>query len=745
MCAREDPPELTAPPVRLGEADARIMTGPTSHPAPSPHARGNGGHTGAPSTGGAPHGPGAGPYAPDATESPHGSKAKAKLSGDLADFLIELSSAIQKYAMYPPGHPALEPTALGVARRLASLLHDRITLNLGVARDQLVIEGVATDSHHPLLRSLAERLHRHQIGALSFNRGVETEELGEVLALIATEPERTGHPLGLEADEVLRGRPHVHLHALRFERLELQEDGGERTERSGHASHLWIGLAQAAMAAESSDDAGSADPGTVARAIDRRSGEEAYDQVIVGYMLQIAEELKTTSGDEAQELRDRMSSLIAQLQPGTLSRLLHMGGNATQRRQFLLDSSEGMGVDAVLELVEAASQSWNTGISGSMLRLLSKMARHAEVEGQPAHKEADAALRDQVHRLVSGWKLENPNPEAYEEALERMSAGAPMVTMQTRPAHAPEPDRIVKMSLEVSAVGDPVWRSVEEMVRRGEVSSLIEILDDAPPSNGVEGEIWEHLASRETVRSVVETEPPDFAALDRLLPRMEIDVAGDLLDALVTSSSRSTRRNLFDRLAAMGSALAPLLVERMKDPRWYVLRNMLALLGELPEWPEGFSPRPYTTHENQLVRWEALKLSMRVAADRDAAVVAALTDKSDRSVALGLAEAEKACPPDAEPHLVAVATDRGARPEFRQAAVRALVSLGSEGALETLLRLTRGKRRWFRRSELPEASPWVVAAIGGLAQRWPQDPRAAAVLSRAMQSEDPELRRAASP
>src|SRR5256885_3717659 len=81
---------------------------------------------------------------------PAPSGERATLSRDLADFLIELSIALHKHAMYPEGHPSLAPAAAGVTRRAGLLLEDRATLSLGVARQQLVIEGVATDPKHPV-------------------------------------------------------------------------------------------------------------------------------------------------------------------------------------------------------------------------------------------------------------------------------------------------------------------------------------------------------------------------------------------------------------------------------------------------------------------------------------------------------------------------------------------------------------------------------------------------------------------
>ena len=121
--------------------------------------------------------------------SPPGSGApeRATLSRDLADFLIELSIALHKHAMYPQGHPSLAPSAAAVTRRAGRMLEDRATLSLGVARQQLVIEGVATDPKHPVLGELAGRLHRHHLGAVTFRRDVAETEVSDVLKTLALE------------------------------------------------------------------------------------------------------------------------------------------------------------------------------------------------------------------------------------------------------------------------------------------------------------------------------------------------------------------------------------------------------------------------------------------------------------------------------------------------------------------------------------------------------------------------------
>ncbi len=110
------------------------------------------------------------PDPPPQAEPPAEPQAPKELSRELTEFLIELSIAIHQHGMYPPGHPSLEPAAIQATDRVTYLLKERGTLSFGAARDQLVIEGVASDVNNPLLRELAGRLRRHHLGAISFHQ-----------------------------------------------------------------------------------------------------------------------------------------------------------------------------------------------------------------------------------------------------------------------------------------------------------------------------------------------------------------------------------------------------------------------------------------------------------------------------------------------------------------------------------------------------------------------------------------------
>ena len=145
---------------------------------------------------------------------------RSVLTRELSEFLVELSVALHRHSMYPTGHPSLGPAVEAIVRRAEKLLQDRPMIALGVARRQLIIEGVATDPNQAVLRRLAEGLHRHHIGAMSISRGVEPDEFRDALLALSHEAERDG-PLGLRRSGQQIEWRHLKLHPLNFDGLAL--------------------------------------------------------------------------------------------------------------------------------------------------------------------------------------------------------------------------------------------------------------------------------------------------------------------------------------------------------------------------------------------------------------------------------------------------------------------------------------------------------------------------------------------
>jgi hypothetical protein len=685
------------------------------------------------------------------------------LSRELGDFLVEFSIAMHKHAIYPPGHPLLEGAVDAVSRKLWGLLVERPALSIGVARKQLVIEGVATDPTHPLLQELANKLHRHHLGAVKCTRGVERTEIAEMLATLAMDAGRMERPLGLMMDELVGKWDHVRLYALTYDRLELLDDDAAKKNENqmgaGRAAQLWVGLARAALAADttSNDDSTPLEPSVVARAIEEHQREQAYDQVIVGYMLQIASELKAGGGAdgstaESAALQNRISNMLGALRPETLSRLLEMGGDTFQRRRFVLDATQGMTAEAVVDLLKAAATAEKQTVSHSMIRVLSKMAKHAEGGAETQRAVADRSLREAVSRLVGQWSLDDPNPDAYRAVLEHASRSAVPNGAQAPNASADapgacEPERIVQMALELGVVGNTLWRSVDRMSQEGEVGRILELIDGASERATADA-VLKRLYDDGALRRVLGMDRIDLSVVERFVRLTGVAAVPALLEAAERATDTKTRERLYELVTQTGAQAVSATAKRLAEVsqgggRATAQRELLVLLGKLmtPEMPLPLEVdlRRFLRHDDAHVRREAVRLLLR-SPKRDEALLAGLGDADGRIVYLALTAAHERCSREG----LSVIRGRVERGELdaplRALGIRAVATLRTPDTLRWLIDRVSARSALLRRRRLLPVGPETLAALTAICGSWRQDPDAAEVIALANRSKVPEVR-----
>jgi hypothetical protein len=571
------------------------------------------------------------------------------------------------------------------------------------------------------------------------------------LAIDATRSEK---PLGLDRKAVSERWHHVHFFPLTYDRLQLIEDEPDsEASRQHHTStsrstQLWIGLARAALVTdaanpatgpnEEADDSAAFEPATIAKAIDEHQREQAYDQVIVGYLLQIGEELKTAEGPEAAGLQRRVSRLVASLKDSTLERLLEMGGDKAQRRKFLLDASQGVTVEAVVDLVKAASHAEGQTVSHSMLRMLGKLASHPSARGAPPSR-ANPQVRDVMKRLVDDWSLDDPNPEAYRAVLESMVKPGGDVTERTSVITHCEPERLVQIGIEVGAFGPQVREAMNTLRQTRRYDVLLDLVEKAPSAEAG-APIAEFLQQEQIFAELLRQERVDFSLAGRYARRTGASAAVPILDAVSTVEDAKARQPYLELLESLGDEIGAEVASRLPISPPHLQRELLALLGRMPALPEGFSARPYLRHPEPVVRREAVRILLKDPSARDATILSALGDADNRVVFSGLAAAQEGCQPTCI-DLIRKRVDRGDfDAQLRTMGIRIVARQHSAQTLEWLLGFVVAEARWPLRPRLRPATPEMLAALGEVAAQWPDDPKAAVALNLARNSKDPEVR-----
>jgi hypothetical protein len=604
-----------------------------------------------------------GQAAPDARLSAR--RKTALLSRDLADFLVEFSIVLNNRSMYPDGHPQLRNATERFVYRLEALLASRGSLALGVAHRHLLVESVATDPANALLRDLAARLHRHQLASLRFESGISLGEIDDLLGALAADPLRGNGPLGRRLERIGHWE-HLRIAAVDYDAFALDDHVVNPADAGHEGDDLWVGLARLALGTTETPDSP-----LVARAIESQAGEVAYDRVVLDYLTRIADEMSGRVSPGEDRLRQRVSSLIANFDPKTLRRLLEAGASH-EIRQFTLDSSQVLAVDAVVQVLEAAADVSQQTISHHLLRMLHKLAHQAQHGSSEQRSEADGALRQNVARLVAGWQLADPNPSGYTAILDDMVRERSWDVGATSSADA-DPEVILQMGLEIGSSGCRVRAAVDRLLARGRLDRVLQLLRAVPRRRRPAAEVlWGQVATADRLRAVLQLRPMDRELAGMLVHRLKAGSIEPLLDHLETAHDRPTRAWLLGLLTSFGSPAAAAAAARLPGAHWHFQRNLLVLLQRIGTWPSDFAPLDWLDHAQAAVRRESLKLALTSGELRAAALVHALQDTDGRVLLLALAAAAEACPPQAVVILETLARDRRRDADLRARALRVL-------------------------------------------------------------------------
>jgi hypothetical protein len=662
------------------------------------------------------------------------------LGREAADFLIELSVTLQKRAMYPPGHPYLQTSTERLMRRAEALLGKVPVAVFGIARDQLVVDGAATDPKNNIFRELADRLHRHRLATFRMIRGITVGELDRVVTLLCAEPTRNGRG-ALLADAA--SLEHLQLQPIEYERIVLEEgEAGEDSAQAqgGRRDDLWVDLAR--LAADSSPGSyvsDEAEPVVLARSIDCGSAEAGYDKAVLGRLTRLAEELAATAGTRDPALKARLSKLLASLRPGTLARLLAAGEDDTDRRRFVMATSAALDVGAVMKVLEAVAAAANQEVSHHLLRLLRKMGTITPAAPQETRIAADSALRTNVNRLLADWRLDDPNPEAYTTALDTMATTSPGEGARVE---ACDPIVILQAAIEAGASGPRTEKATRDALAGGRVDDLIVMLQRAPEGARTD-EIWREVATPERLRAELERGRLLDDNIGAVITRLGAAAVDPLLDLLAKADDRATRAATLRVLAGLGDPARERAMALLPGSPWYVQRNLFVLLGRLGGWPAGLPTAPYLSHTDARVRREAVKLMLESPGRRDIGLSVGVMDADETIRTLALTAALDGCPGRALTMVQRTVDDASCTAATRALAIRVLARSGEPEVVATLVRLVLVRKFPFLRRRIAARSPEVVAAVAGLASHWSTDPRAAEVLSQARRHRDFEIRSAA--
>lgn len=657
------------------------------------------------------------------------------LPPDLYAFLTQLSVALHKYRAYPAGHPMRSDARDAILSQLATALDARPTLRIAVARRHLLIDDLASDPSQPVLGELAERLHRRQIGALVLRKGLNAEDLETTLERLNADPRRLAPEVVTRAEQIGN---HVELLPLSYSHL-VMAGQGDAAPAADSTDELWAELARLTAAPAAAIGEGGAR--AMATALLGSRGNPSIRAAVVRTLERFGRASVAETGMQGIAARRELREMLNGIPREELASLLDIDLARPGAIGKLVEAAEWLPLSALTDLVESAEAATGQTVSHFLLRLLRKLGDRPAASPE-SDTEVDHGTRESIQALLKSWNQADPNPDVHTRLLEELSRRDRSGAFPTG-AVLTEPERVVRMGLEVGVAGPLVLEAADGMLEAGQLGVLLGVVD-VPEGNPAAAAIWAHLLDPATLRRLLLEEPVDHNACARMLARVGLASAEGLLDSLTISESQDTRRLILHRLSELGPGVAPLLIARLDAAPWYLRRNLLALLADLPDMPAGFTAKRYADDAEPLLRLEALRLMLRSEADRQEALHRALGDPDDRVVRLGVESgAERGLLRGSLPRLMKLLNDQSRSAELRARGVSLLVQFVSPTVRQWLTERVLVRRGLFRRTRLAPKTADLLAGIAVLTRAFPGHPQTLVVYRLATESGDSDLIEAA--
>ncbi len=568
----------------------------------------------------------------------------------LTDFLQKLAVARRNLSLYPPEHPNIATSNTSALQPLLRLLDARENLNLGVTPDALLLDQQWLDKENRPYKDFANFLFTLGVAAIRFERGMTFSELLRFNQLLRADRDSIeaagGWPKLLQAQQI----SHIDISPIDYSAFQALSDA--EFASTPESKQLWETYLQGLMTDSLAIDGGGFpwpeqfDPEIVATILNQRlanttSGIDANRaaQNIVTRMMQ------SNSGQPRTTPIAQLPLLLERLSPELRESFLN--STLTELDQHPEDAEQVLSNfprELLLETLEQKNQQ-QLKISSRLVSLVQRLSSshglaHETQAGEETPREKEI-IRARLDVLFSEEDQDLYMPGDYQSALreildEDLSQVIPeehqrqlrntleiehierqcceVIFEILASDHPPENEAILQQNLvELSRffldTGDFV--TLREIYQRwseflNSAKSVATLFDEQVLTNHsqpsfiaevLDGiDLWGKEKTPELVAYIAEVGPA---------------YTEPLIERLAGEPKRFMRQIWMDCLKQIGADAHQLIVEALKDQRWYLIRNLLIILGQHPETASVKIVHQFIDYPHPKVREEAIRLLFR--------------------------------------------------------------------------------------------------------------------------------------
>ena len=654
--------------------------------------------------------------------------ARLALVRNILNIFCVLSGQLK---IYQQGNQAVRLTLSRLMLQLEKYFAGAEQLDLIVARHGFICDDLFVDRANAMFEKFANLIFMHGVATIKLHSGVSEYEIITFLRLLGRNPAESWDEGGVRGCLEVRRIDNIEVVELaEKDFLLLDTATGAAVSAGGtepaEASDLWDRFALGIFHRQHGNNAATAPaelgPAELARASSAILAEQGSEEQL-RFMGEVTNFLVSLQHENIRIYRakalEKLTSYINHLSPELKRLFLQNVFNYHLKVDFAEEFFSALSDDLIMEALENAARE-KSYIPPVVLKLLGKLARNRELlpAASPLLPGAGTGmLEQQTRELFRADDFEKYVPENYRHALlqilrsEEIDSGRKEELSRLKTTLQEErleehTGRIIVHILghdaderHLGGLFDHLEKILELYADSGDYLAIGEIRELCAGQGATAEEALLRLLAAPAFMERLLDGAHRFGkekheSLSRLIKTVGPPFVDPILDRLAGENNRAIRYFYIECLKGLGAAVAERASQRLGDPRWYYLRNLLALLRELGDSSLAGVIRPFFRHPHPKVRQEALKAGLSF---HDGQAQRILLEQLDSSNAGDVAAAVALTRLGHDPRIIAKLSDLlemnalfDYHLELKKGVVTALIDIDPRQALPVLERLLAG-------------------------------------------------------
>jgi hypothetical protein len=569
----------------------------------------------------------------------------------LSDFIYDLNIARRKLTLYPENHPQIANSCTIVVNILKKLCQFREEITLGIAPDALLFEQNWLDESNPVYRDCARFFSIRNVASISFRQTLEVDELIRFNQILSRDKQileaEGGLAVQVEHAQIKNivtipvDYSHFQMGNTDLNHTEMGLDGLWETFLHGLIKDK---LDQGGQVAGLSD---SLDAELVAQILNQSSIQNSgkrndYNQTISSFVSKLNDNSNQANNEMGEQLNTLISNLTPDLKRDFLNSTFKALGETPEVSDKLLAS---LPQELITESL-AQHNCEQLNISTRLVDLLGQFSTTTSQHGSRNVKALASPLSDEILKArVEILLLEDNHdeyiPNDYQKALSKILTGQVKSNIEQKVAQRLQKN-LKKQSVErqccailFNMLNNRVTPEIElqiqdnlsELARffleTGDFISLQEIFISWSAY------LYSGNANARFLDEKVLADQTRESFMNEVLESIElwgqdkydevchyINEIGEpyaelLIERLGREEQMSLRKTWMKILVELGSKGHQIILQTLNDKRWFLVRNLLIVLGQQRDAIPMKAVHQLTNHTHPKVRQEALRIIFR--------------------------------------------------------------------------------------------------------------------------------------